>query len=71
VRLKIVANIEATLDTSQANARSIAASNGWRVDGVITPYVRARVRVMGAIMRPPGARPIYVLVSRMFFRASD
>jgi len=43
--LKIVASIETTLDASQQNARSMAASKGWRLDGSITPYVRVRVRV--------------------------
>jgi hypothetical protein len=39
-RWMISPSIETTLDTSQQNARSMAASKGWRLDGVTTPYVR-------------------------------
>jgi hypothetical protein len=49
LRLKTVASIDPALDTRQANARSMASSKGWRLDGVITPYVRICVRVMRAL----------------------
>jgi len=64
------------LDTSQQNARSMAASKGWRLDGSITPYVRVCVRVMGSNTRPPewgsdGAARVFifaVLPSYSFLR---
>jgi hypothetical protein len=75
-RLKIVASIETALDTSQTNARSMASSKGWRVDGVTTPYVRVCGRVMPTNIRPlrwgaDGATRIFifaVLPSYRFLR---
>ena len=69
-RLRMARHAKARLDTSQTNARSMASSKGWRLDGVTTPYARVCVRVMGAIMRPPGARPICVVPIRRNFRLS-
>jgi hypothetical protein len=69
-RLRMARHAKARLDTSQTNARSMASSKGWRLDGVTTPYARVCVRVMGAIMQPPGARPICVVPIRRNFRLS-
>ena len=53
LRLKTVLDSEATLDTSQAKAPSMASRKGWRLDGVTTPNARVHRPVMRVNIRPP------------------
>jgi hypothetical protein len=38
--------------------RSMVSKKGWRLDGLLTPYARVCVGIIGLIMRRPQARPV-------------
>ena len=55
-RSGLIWNVETTFCTSIANARSTASIQRSRGDGVTSPVCACLCRVMGAIIRPLGAR---------------